>query len=108
MRDKKTKMDEREIVVKNLRRYRLAKGLQQKELAAKVGLSKDTISKLEVGKQHNIGSKYLVSICRELDISIEELFLENPGRLRFEIVASEKGIESLKEIGKQFKVEFIK
>ncbi len=97
-------MNEREILAKNLRQYRLSRGLRQEDFAKKVGLSKDTISKIEVGKQHNIGLKFLVSICRELDISIEELFLENPGRLRFEIVASEKGIKALKEIGKQFKI----
>ncbi|GAI83231.1 unnamed protein product, partial [marine sediment metagenome] len=95
---------EREIVAKNLRQYRQVKGMLQKDLAAKVGLSKDTISKIETGKQHNIGMKFLVSICRELNISIEELFLENPGKLRIEIVASEKGIKALKEIAKQFKI----
>lgn len=102
MRDKKTNMDEREIIAKNIRQYRLGRGLKQKDLAARVGLSHDTISKIETGKQHNIGSKYLVSICRELHISIEELFFENPQKLRLEIVASEKGIESLKKICKKF------
>ena len=92
------KTDERAITAKNLRQYRLVKGLKQKELAAKVGLSTDTISKIELGKQENIGMKYLVSICRELDISIEELFLEDPKSLKVELVASEKNIEALKEI----------
>ena len=95
-------MDEREIVAKNLRQYRQIKGLKQKDLAAAVGLCHDTISKIETGKQENIGLKYLIAICRELKIGIEELFLDTPGRLRIEIVASEKGIEALKEIGKKF------
>ncbi|MBA7666758.1 hypothetical protein ES703_74839 [subsurface metagenome] len=95
-------MDERKIIAKNLRQYRNAKGLKQKDLAARVGLSSDTISKIEAGKQNNVGLKYLVAICRELDISIEELFLEDPKILRIEIVASEKGIETLKEICKKF------
>jgi len=102
LRDKKTKMNEREIIAKNIRQYRLSRGLKQRDLAGKVGLSHDTMSKIETGKQQNIGLKYLVSICRELDISIEELFLENPGRLKIEIVASKKGIEALKEICKKF------
>lgn len=95
-------MNEREIIAKNLRQYRHVKGLKQKDLAAAVGLSTDTISKIEAGKQENIGLKYLTAICRELKIGIEELFLDTPGRLRIEIVASEKGIEALKEICKKF------
>jgi len=95
-------MNEREILAKNLRQYRQVKGLTQKDLAAKIGLSKDTISKIETSKQNNVGLKYLVSICRHLDISIEQLFLEDPKRLRIEVVASEKGIEALKEICKKF------
>lgn len=78
--------------------------MQQKDLAAKVGLSKDTISKIETGKQENVGLKYLSAMCRELNISIEELFLEDPKKLRIEIVASAKGIEALKEIARQFKI----
>jgi len=98
LRDEKTKMSEQSIVGKNLRAYRQLKGLKQKELAAAVGLSVDTISKVELGKQENIGLKYLTLFCRELDISIEELFLENPKSLKVELVASEKNIESLKKI----------
>ena len=102
MRDEKTKMKEQETLAKNVKRYRQVKGLKQKELAVKVGLSADTICKIETGKQHNVGLKFLTAICRALDISIEELFLENPQRLRIEIVASEKGIESLKKTCKKF------
>ena len=51
MRDKKTKMSEREILAKNLRRYRQVKGLTQKDLAEKVSIAKDTISQIELGKQ---------------------------------------------------------
>lgn len=89
-------MNETEILAKNLKRYRLVKGMKQKELAVKVGLSSDTICKLETGKQENIGMKFLTAFCRELDISIEELLMENPQRLLIEIVASEKNIEMVK------------
>ncbi len=99
---RKTKMSEQSIVGKNLRAYRQLKGLKQKELAAAVGLSVDTICKVELGKQENIGLKYLTLFCRELDISIEELFLENPKSLKVELVASEKNIEALKKICKKF------
>lgn len=97
-------MEEWETLAKNLKRYRLLKGLKQSDLAAKVGLTSDTICKIETGKQENIGHKHLIAICRALDISIEELFLEDPKKLRIEIVASKKGIEALKEIARQFKI----
>ncbi|MBA7469716.1 hypothetical protein ES707_04989 [subsurface metagenome] len=97
-------MNELETLAKNLRHHRQVKGMQQKDLAAKIGLSKDTISKIETGKQENVGLKYLSAMCRELNISIEELFLEDPKKLRIEIVASAKGIEALKEIARQFKI----
>ena len=89
-------MNEREILAENLRRYRLVKGLKQKALAAKVGLSTDTISKIETGKQENIGMKYLYLICKELNISIEELFMEDPKRIRLELVVSDKNVDTVK------------
>jgi len=98
---KKTKMSEREILGKNLRAFRQLKGLRQKELAKAVGLSMDTISKIELAKQKNIGIKYIFSICRELDIGIEQLFLEDPKSLRIELVISDKNFEGLKEICKK-------
>jgi len=101
LRDKKTKMSEREILGKNIRGFRQLKGLRQKELSKAVGLSMDTISKIELGKQENIGLKYLISICRELDIAIEQLFLEDPKSLRIELVISDKNFEGLKEICKK-------
>ncbi|MBA7611828.1 hypothetical protein ES703_19059 [subsurface metagenome] len=96
-------MEEREILAKNVKRYREFKGLKQKELAVKVGLTSDTISKIETAKQENIGSKYLTAICRELDISMEELFMEDPHRLRIDIVVSDKNIEVVKAIIEAFK-----
>lgn len=94
---------ERETLAKNLKRHRQVKGFKQKDLAAKVGLSPDTICKIETGKQHNVGLKFLTAICRALDISIEELFMEDPRRLRIDIVASDKNIEFIKAIIQAFK-----
>jgi len=59
-------------------------------------LTKDTISKIETGKQENIGMKYLASICRELNISIEELFMEDPKRIKLELVVSDKNVNTVK------------
>ena len=97
-------MDEKEIIAKNLRRYRQVKGLKQMDLAAKVGLSKDTICKIERGKQENIGMKFLTAICRELNISIEELFMEDPKSIKLELVVSNKNVDTVKAAIEAFKL----
>lgn len=66
------------IFGRNLKRYRQFRGLTQDDLAAKVGLSKDTISKIEIAKQPNVGLTYVILICQELDVKIEELFIKDP------------------------------
>ena len=66
------------IFGKNLQRWRQFRGLTQEELAVKVKLTKDTISKVELAKQHNIGLTYIILICQELDVKIEELFIKDP------------------------------
>ena len=91
-------MNEKKTLAMNLRRYRLLAGLKQEDLAAKIGLSKDTISKIELGKQENIGLKYLVSICRELEISIEELFMEDPEALYLKFVVSDQNLPNLEKL----------
>jgi len=95
-------MKEKKALGFNLKRFRQFKVLSQKELGKKVGLSKDTISKIELGKQKNIGFKYLISICRELDISMEELFMEDANYVPLKIVVSDKNIETLKNIAAEF------
>jgi len=87
----------------NLRRYRQLKGLSQKDLASKVGLSADSISKIELGKYGNPGLKYLKSICRVLNVSIGELLMENPRTLKFEIVVSEKNSKVIEAILQTFR-----
>lgn len=66
------------IFGRNLKRYRCFRGLTQEDLAKKVGISKDTISKIEVGKQKNFGLKHLILICELLDVTIEQLFVKDP------------------------------
>lgn len=95
-------MREKQALAFNLKRLRQVKGLTQESLAKKIGLTKDTISKIELGKQENIGLKYLSLICRELDISIEELFLEGAKKLKFEFTLSDKNIEALKNMFAEF------
>lgn len=66
------------IFGKNLKRYRQFCRLTQEDLATKVGITKDTISKVEVAKAPRFGLKHLVLICEILDVKIEELFFEDP------------------------------
>ena len=89
-------MKETEILGKNIKRYRQFKGLTQSGLAKKVGLNKDTISNIELGKQENPGLKYLILIHRELDISMEELFMEEARFIKF--VLSDQNMQSLERI----------
>ena len=96
-------MDEREVLAKNLKRYRSSKGLSQKELGIKVGMRAETISNIELVKQRNIGLKYLILICRELDIGVEELFLKNPDSVAFKLVISDENVQVIKEVFNQFK-----
>jgi len=96
-------MDEREVLAKNLKRYRSSKGLSQKELGIKVGMRAETISNIELVKQRNIGLKYLILICRELEIGMGELFLKNPDSVSFKLIISDKNVQVIKEIFNQFK-----
>jgi len=96
-------MKESESLAKNLKRFRRSKELTQKQLADRVGLSQDSISKIELGKYENPGLKYLTLICRELDVAIEELLMENPQTLKIEIVASDKNIGMVKAFIQAFK-----
>ncbi len=91
-------MKEQKTLAKNVKRYRQVKGLTQEDLAEKVSLAKDTISLLESGKQENIGMKHLVSISRELDIELFELFMENPDTLFLKFVVSDQNLRSLEKL----------
>jgi len=91
-------MSERAILEKNIKRYRKFKGLTQGELAEKVGLTKDTISKIERGKQENLGMKYLTLIQEELDVTMSELFMEDPEEKVIKFVISDKNFKSLEKL----------
>jgi len=101
-------MSERAILGKNIKSLRQAKGLTQKELARKVGLTSDTISKIESEKQENIGSKHLISICRELDVSMEELFMADPETKFIKLVFSKQNIRSVERIINEIKSILVK
>lgn len=58
----------------NLKRYRLAKGLTQEQLADLVGVRRETIMRLEKA-QYNPSLKLAVDISRAVETPIEELFV---------------------------------
>jgi len=95
------------ILGRNVKRSRQLKGLTQEELAKKVGLTKDTISKIERAKQENIGMRYLILIQEELDIAMEELFMVDPEARIIKLVISDKNFENLERLfkGKEFVIK---
>ncbi|NMB19608.1 MAG: helix-turn-helix transcriptional regulator [Firmicutes bacterium] len=70
----KEKMSTDELVFRNrLREARTEKGLSQAQLAALVGVSRNTISSIETG-QFNPTAKLALLLCIALDKVFEELF----------------------------------
>lgn len=57
-----------------LKSYRLRKNLTQEQLAAQVGVRRETIMRLEKA-QYNPSLKLAIDIARAVDASIEELFV---------------------------------
>ena len=64
----------KELVLKNrLKEVRAEKKISQQELAAMVGVSRNTISSLETG-QYEPTAKLAYVLCIALDMTFEELF----------------------------------
>lgn len=66
-------MDEGLILRNSLKEARTEKDLSQAELAAMVGVSRNTISSIETG-QFNPTAKLALVLCIALDKKFEELF----------------------------------
>ena len=66
-------MDESLILRNRIKEVRAAKKLSQAELAAMVGVSRNTISSLETG-QFQPTAKLALILCIALDMKFEELF----------------------------------
>lgn len=66
-------MDEKLILRNRLKETRTEKGLSQAQLAEMVGVSRNTISFIEVG-QFNPTAKLALILCIALDKRFEELF----------------------------------
>ena len=66
-------MDDKLILKNRLKEARTAKGYSQAELAALVGVSRNTISSIETG-QFNPTAKLALVLCIALDVKFEDLF----------------------------------
>jgi len=91
-------MTDVQVLGTNIRRFRLLKGMTQKELASKIELSADYFSKIERAKTTNIGVKYLIRICEQLDIQLYQLFLEDPEELNIKFVVGKENLKSLERV----------
>lgn len=101
---RKRKLDKKKIIGVNVTKFRKLKNLEQSELAAKIKLSTDEISKIERGAA-NPTLITLEKIAKELEINIEELFLERA--LSINIALSEKSLYNLRQM-KEFLDEVLK
>jgi transcriptional regulator with XRE-family HTH domain len=68
----------RQILARNLRRFRLGKSLTQEELANAAGLRQALISELEAGKL-DVRLDTLSRVAIALDTTLAELFHESKG-----------------------------
>lgn len=57
-----------------LKKYRLLKDLTQEQLAAQVGVRRETIMRLEKA-QYNLSLKLAIDISRVVEAPIEEIFV---------------------------------
>lgn len=91
-------MNELEVLGANIKKYRQLKELLQRDLAEKIGMSMEYLSKIERGSKPNPGLKNLISISQELNIELFQLFLENPDMIFIKLIISDKNFENLKRL----------
>lgn len=89
---------EMKILGNNIKRYRHLKGLEQGELAKRIDISKDYLSRVERGLQPNFGTQYLIRICRELDVELCQFFMEDPESLSIKFIVSDQNLRSLEKV----------
>ncbi len=66
-------MDDKLILHNRLKEIRVAQNLSQAQLAAIVGVSRNTISSIETG-QYSPTAKLALVICIALDVKFEDMF----------------------------------
>jgi putative transcriptional regulator len=66
-------------MVTNLKLARIKKGMKQKDLAQKVGITSQYLMNLEKGKSKNPSIMIMKKLSEELECSVEELFFSDEG-----------------------------
>ncbi|KFN91585.1 helix-turn-helix transcriptional regulator [Tetragenococcus muriaticus] len=61
------------MLANRVKEFRVAADLQQKELASRVGVTRQTVSLIEKG-QYNPSLKLCLSICHVLEHTLDEIF----------------------------------
>ncbi|MCO6541590.1 MAG: helix-turn-helix transcriptional regulator [Lactobacillus sp.] len=62
--------------LKNLRQYRVSKGLTQAELAKRAGVSRTIISGLESGTSKVTTTETLLKLAKGLGTTVEDIFFD--------------------------------
>ena len=95
-------MNLKEILGKNIKRYRILKGYSQEQLSEKLGISQQTLSKIERGLNF-LTSETLEKIPEILNIQTYELFIgENDNYTQSEILVDiEKHLKYVKNNSKK-------
>lgn len=89
-------MDEKEMLGISIKRQRLFKGLGQEELAERVGMSAQAISKIERGIE-NVGFDNLIAIAKALNVTLEELVCQDQEKRVIKIVLSRDNAETIRQ-----------
>jgi len=66
-------MDTRSIIASNIKKYRMQRGLKQKELADIIGTTGNTISNWEMNVS-KIDIDSLAKICEALDVDVQQMY----------------------------------
>lgn len=86
------------ILARNVRMYRHLKNLLESDLAEKIGMTKDYVSKLERGKQKNPGLLPLIKISQVLNIEVFQLFMEDAEALHIKFIVGKQNLDSLERV----------
>lgn len=103
-------MTDLEVLAKNIRMYRHLKNLWQGDLAKQIGMTKDYISKIELGKQRNPGLQPLVKISQVLNVELSQLFMPDPEAINIRFIVGSENLASLEkllnEVKKRVEIRF--
>ncbi|KGR75843.1 helix-turn-helix domain-containing protein [Ureibacillus sinduriensis] len=88
------------VIGERIRNFRKERGLSQEELAFRASLHSTYIGQLERGEK-NATIESFVKICTALDISLAELFEDNPDRPKVFSFELEKIISLLEDRSKK-------